>query len=242
MEQVKDRIKIAICDSDQAMNEAVVKQLKRTLQMMGIIDCKPDIYHCGTNLLKSEKEYHVVLLDVKMPEIDGFDVAQCLNERKRSPFMIFLTTYKELIPKGYHVGAYRFLMKPIVEEDFNEAISSAINELMSAEIMSINSDGKLIVLYLNEIVHIEALGHGCCIHTEDSHFLVKEPLKYWTAYLPGHLFVETHKSHLVSLEHVKEVHAKAVYLKTSKKVDLAARRVKQVKDSVYRFIRFKEIK
>src|ERR1700722_11970247 len=67
-----------------------------------------------------EDDFAAVLLDVKMPEMDGFQTAELIRARKRSRHtpILFLTGYKseEHLFRGYDLGAVDFLFKPIVPE------------------------------------------------------------------------------------------------------------------------------
>ena len=76
----------------------------------------------GTQALRHllEDDFAAVLLDVKMPEMDGFQTAEMIRARKRSRHtpILFLTGYKsdEQLFRGYDLGAVDFLFKPIVPE------------------------------------------------------------------------------------------------------------------------------
>src|SRR6267143_1634089 len=67
-----------------------------------------------------EDDFAAILLDVKMPEMDGFQTAELIRSRKRSRNtpILFLTAYKsdEHLFRGYHIGAVDYLSKPIVPE------------------------------------------------------------------------------------------------------------------------------
>ncbi len=77
----------------------------------------------GTEALRHllEDDFAAILLDVKMPEMDGFQTAELIRARKRSRHtpILFLTGYKsdEHLFRGYDLGAVDFLFKPIVPED-----------------------------------------------------------------------------------------------------------------------------
>ncbi len=76
----------------------------------------------GTEALRYllDNDFAVILLDVKMPEMDGFQTAELIRGRKRSRNtpILFLTAYKsdEHLFRGYYLGAVDFLFKPIVPE------------------------------------------------------------------------------------------------------------------------------
>lgn len=67
-----------------------------------------------------EDDFAAILLDVRMPELDGFETAQLIRSRPRSRQtpILFLTGYRneEHLFRGYDLGAVDFLFKPIVPE------------------------------------------------------------------------------------------------------------------------------
>lgn len=74
-----------------------------------------------------EDDFAAILLDVKMPEMDGFQTAELIRSRKRSRDIpiLFLTGYKsdEHLFRGYDLGAVDFLFKPIVPEILRSKVS-----------------------------------------------------------------------------------------------------------------------
>src|SRR5580698_6502909 len=78
--------------------------------------------HSGKEALRYllEDDYAAILLDVRMPEMDGFETAELIRSRPRSKRIpiLFLTGYRneEHLFRGYDLGAVDFLFKPIVPE------------------------------------------------------------------------------------------------------------------------------
>src|SRR3954471_15695215 len=77
--------------------------------------------HSGKEALRCllQDEFAAILLDVRMPEMDGFETAQLIRARSRSRStpILFLTAYSdEHLFRGYGLGAVDFLYKPIIPE------------------------------------------------------------------------------------------------------------------------------
>jgi PAS domain S-box-containing protein len=110
-----DRVKILLVD-DSPEN---LISLEAALEILG-----QDLVlaQSGMQALRHmlENDFAAVLLDVKMPEMDGFQTAELIRARKRSRHtpILFLTGYKsdEQLFRGYDLGAVDFLFKPIVPE------------------------------------------------------------------------------------------------------------------------------
>ncbi len=118
----QDRVKILLVD-DSAENlislEAALDGLGQELVMA----------QSGMEALRHllEDDFAAILLDVKMPEMDGFQTAELIRSRRRSRHtpILFLTAYKsdEHLFRGYDMGAVDFLFKPIVPEILRSKVS-----------------------------------------------------------------------------------------------------------------------
>src|SRR6202453_554444 len=140
--QAQHRVKILLVD-DSAENlvslEAALDGLGQELVLA----------QSGTEALRHllEDDFAAVLLDVKMPEMAGFQTAELIRARKRSRHtpILFLTGYKseEHLFRGYDLGAVDFLFKPIVPEVLRSKVAvfvalsrSAQRQRMQAEILA----------------------------------------------------------------------------------------------------------
>src|SRR5580692_4166288 len=74
-----------------------------------------------------EQDFAAIILDVKMPDMDGFQTAEMIRSRRRSRHtpILFLTGYKsdEHLFRGYDLGAVDFLFKPVVPEILRSKVS-----------------------------------------------------------------------------------------------------------------------
>jgi signal transduction histidine kinase len=78
--------------------------------------------------LALRNDFAVILLDVRMPGIDGFETARLIRSRERSRLtpIIFLTAAADEMTsmfRGYEVGAVDYLMKPVVPEILKSKVS-----------------------------------------------------------------------------------------------------------------------
>src|ERR1700704_6459397 len=85
-----------------------------------------------------EDDFAAILLDVKMPEMDGFETASLIRARKRSQHtpILFLTAFKneEHLFRGYDLGAVDFLFKPIVPEILQSKVAVFVELSRSAQV------------------------------------------------------------------------------------------------------------
>jgi CheY-like chemotaxis protein len=86
-----------------------------------------------------EDNFAAILLDVKMPDMDGFETAELIRSRPRSRYtpILFLTGYKneEHLFRGYDLGAVDFLFKPIVPEVLRSKVAVFVELSRKAELL-----------------------------------------------------------------------------------------------------------
>lgn len=109
------RVKLLLVDDDRdnlLALQAVLDPLHQELMLA----------ESGTDALRLclDNDFAAILLDVRMPGLDGFETAELIRARKRSRQtpILFLTAYRsdEQLFRGYDMGAVDFLFKPIVPE------------------------------------------------------------------------------------------------------------------------------
>src|SRR5688572_4393712 len=112
---VAERVKLLVVDDDRdnlLAFQAILEPLKQELMLA----------ETGTEALRLclDHNFAAILLDVRMPDMDGFETAEMIRSRKRSKHtpILFLTAYRsdEQLFRGYDLGAVDFLFKPIVPE------------------------------------------------------------------------------------------------------------------------------
>ena len=121
---------------------------------------------------------HVLLLDIRMPGMDGIEAAGHLARLEAPPAVIFTTAYDEHALQAFQTGAVAYLLKPIRQEKLAQALHSAqrLNRVQ-LEALHASADAR---------THISARVHGD-IHlvpvAEVRYFLAEH--KYVTVGYPG---------------------------------------------------------
>ncbi len=96
-----------------------------------------DLARDGAQALKMirEKEYGATLLDLMMPEVDGFQVLEELNRLENRPVAIVLTAYAtiEKAVKATRLGAFDFITKPFKNDEILLAIKNALEHRRLSE-------------------------------------------------------------------------------------------------------------
>src|SRR5262249_24089858 len=131
---IPDRTKILLVDD----SEENLISLEAALDGLGQ---ELVLAHSGMEALRHllDDDFAAILLDVKMPEMDGFQTAELIRSRKRSRDVpiLFLTAYKsdEHLFRGYDLGAVDFLFKPIVPEILRSKVNVFVELSRNASLL-----------------------------------------------------------------------------------------------------------
>ena len=149
----------------------------------------------------------LVFLDIQMPDKDGFQLLEMLDE---VPITIFTTAFDEYAIKSFEYNALDYLLKPI---DAKELIA-AVNKLSQQPIVNQkpNTHKKValptaqgyVLSSPEEIIRCQADGAYTRVLYTDKSLLVSRNIGYVEKLLSPHHFFRVHKSHLVNLQHVVE--------------------------------------
>lgn len=173
--------KIVILDDEQHAVEAL-ELLLRDHKEVEIIGTFTRSQEAINFILNHPAE--ILLLDIQMPVIDGFEVVEILRKHDLKPFVIFTTVFEEYAIKAIRYAAFDYLLKPVSLDDFNEALNrlkisqtsqngSKIELLLS----KLNQNKKLrfytrtgfIVINSNDIIYCEADRNYTIIHMPHDH-------------------------------------------------------------------------
>jgi two-component system response regulator AlgR len=163
--------------------------------------------------LLGEVEADVVLLDIRMPEMDGLEVAQHLLKLEEPPAVIFTTAYNDYALKAFELHAIDYLVKPIRLRRLHDALTRAraitplrldVLQQISPEArthLSVQERGRVVLVPVKDVVYLRAELKYVTIRTAQREYLIEEPLLRLEQEFADR-FVRIHRSCLVAREHV----------------------------------------
>ncbi len=225
---MEDTIKIALCDDEEMVENYFKKLLKNYMEQKNLAY---EFYY-----YKTGKQFSIVFLDVEMPEINGFQIAEILRKKKLEIEIIYLTNHGEMARQAFKVRALRYLQKPCKKEEWIEALEAALYEISKQNIVKIKArDESICFIEIEKIEYIESLGDDTCIYCLGNKYIIsKNNLKYWEEQLKDDFF-RCHKSYLVNLGAVKSCINKKFILESGKQVPISYRKKKAAELAIIQY-------
>jgi len=163
-----------------------------------------------------ETRVDLIFLDLHMPEMQGFDFLETLIA---PPSVIVTTAYEEHALKGYELNVVDYLLKPITEARFIQAVQkvepvggpeSSRTEEAARTIVVIKGDRAYHRVPLAKIDHVEAFRNACLVHMGSETMLTPRKISDLEQAWKPLGFIRVHKSFLVPLDQIASVAAKTL--------------------------------
>jgi len=167
-------------------------------------------------LSSSMRNPDIVLLDIRMPEMDGLETAFHLSQMKHPPAIIFTTAFSEHALAAFAASAVDYLLKPIRREHLEEALGKAqkINRAQLQELgkqeeakrsrshISAYMGGNLQLIPSENIYYFQAEQKYVSVRHSDGTLLIDDSLKSLEEEY-GERFLRIHRNSLVALKYVE---------------------------------------
>jgi two-component system LytT family response regulator len=221
------KIRTVIVDDEPLARRGIRSQLSEEKDFEIVSECRNGLEAVETI---AEESPDLVFLDVQMPELDGFGVLEAVGAKKM-PAVIFVTAYDKYALQAFDVHALDYLLKPIDPDRFTQALERAraqldrtsiqdlsqrlqglLNDLKGsrrtkyADRLVIKSAGRISFLRVADIDWIEAADNYVRLHVGPDQHLLRETLSSLDRRLDPDRFVRIHRSRIVNIQRVKELH------------------------------------
>jgi DNA-binding LytR/AlgR family response regulator len=157
----------------------------------------------------------VVFCDIKMPGLDGLDLARVLARFSQRPQVVFVTAYDRHAIEAFDLRATDYVMKPVRAERLSEAVRRVVESAgpvpdpaaarTEDETIAVELGGVTRFVQRSQVRYVEAHGDYARLHTANSSHLVRIPLTTLEERWADAGFVRIHRSTLVALPHVDEI-------------------------------------
>jgi two-component system LytT family response regulator len=220
-------MRIAIVD-DEAHARAAIRILLASQPDVDIVaECRS-----GVEALEVLRwmDVDLLLLDVQMPEMDGFDVIRALGPGNAPP-TVFITAYDEYAIRAFEIGVVDYVLKPFDESRFLAAFNRARARIAETKTLGwalqlvaampqlaadraspaplsrlpVSVGHEVVFVDFDDIDWIQAADQYVLVHVGEKEYLLRESLQRLAVRLPAERFAQIHRCHIVNVAKVRAI-------------------------------------
>jgi two-component system LytT family response regulator len=223
-ERTAVRIRTLIADDEPLARERLRALLARHADIDIIGECSN-----GADAIEAIGELRpdLVLLDVEMPQVDGFGVLEALDA-DTLPAVVFISAHDQYAVKAFEAHALDYVLKPFDEARIDRALHrvrdrvshppgtrhidprlvSLLEELRDrrrSDRLVVKTGGRVVFLRTEDIDWVEASGNYVRLHVGGDAHLLRESMKNMERRLDPSTFVRIHRSAIVNVDRIREL-------------------------------------
>ncbi len=205
-------MQVLIIDDEQLARDLMVKYLEDRSEV--------DITEASNGFeglkLMNANRYDVVLLDIQMPKLTGFEMLELIDN---PPSIIFCTAYDEYAIKAFEKNAIDYLLKPFSKQRLLAALDKAANadpsnaqETLSNGLLQeqlnriVVKNGKTIdIIPVDDICYLQSQDDYVEIHANGKKYLKQQRLKFYESALNSDVFVRVHRQFILNVTEIKKM-------------------------------------
>jgi two-component system LytT family response regulator len=212
-------LRIVIVDDEPPARARLRRLLKAHDDVAVVAECGDGA--TAVQVIEAESP-DLVLLDVQMPELDGFEVLRTLDVPKL-PEIIFITAFDKYAVRAFEVHALDYVVKPVEQDRFDRALVRARQHLSEQREgiagllrdlarerayltrLPVRSEGRIKVIDLAEVDWLGAADNYVTIHAGSREYLVRDTIAAVERQLDPAQFVRVHRSTIVRIDRIAEL-------------------------------------
>lgn len=207
-------------------------------QSVSITEYSDSVYL--SSVIDAGDSHDVFFLDVEMPKVDGFQLADKIRNKLPAAIIVFLTSHSELAPDGYKFRALRYVSKLVLSQKLPEALEAVQKEFSALE------SGYLVVPHYtdalripyNEILYVQHILRSSQIYTLRQG-VIKDNRGLKTIYsvIGDKRFIYIDRSTFVNIDFIRELKGNEIILRTGESLAISRPMLANVKETIVRMWR-----
>lgn len=226
-------IRVGICDDEQVFRD-VLRNLTEAYMEELNIEYQIEEYESGIEVLESEEQINILLLDIEMDEISGIDLKDML-QRNPDIRILFVSSHTEDMSLAFGKNVYGFLEKPVEEEYFRKYMGRMVEDSEEKECVLIKTVNGDVVVEIEEIMYCKADDKYSCVKTLEKEYFCETGLKQLEGELKEKYFYRCHRSYLVNLRSIVITNT-GIRLRNGESIPIARKKKKELQEKYRDYI------
>ncbi|MBD5510771.1 MAG: response regulator transcription factor [Lachnospiraceae bacterium] len=233
---MKGIFQVGICDDKQEDLRLIEKAVRDSAKRIGIsIPIKCFLFQDGEKMYEEmgKERFDLVLLDIEMPGMNGFQLAKRISMDRRTPCLIFISVHESFVFDAQTFMPLWFVRKSMLEKDMYKALQKYV-ELTTFKKACYELKGGSV--YIRDIVYIECSGHLLTIQMADGKVIKQYgSLRVMEEELSKHHFLRIHKSYLVNPRYIEDIGRQEIRLTDGTMLEMGRDRRKALLQAIYKY-------
>jgi two-component system, LytTR family, response regulator LytT len=212
---MSDGLSLLAVDDERPALEDLVRML-RASPLVARVDGAASASEALVALGGGGATYDGLFLDVRMPGLDGLELARVLRRFERPPGIVFVTAFDDAAVDAFELAALDYLVKPVSRQRLDEAIervhraagaTPAGDEGLDADVLPVDTlrGGGTRLLARSSILYLQAHGDYVRVASDEGRYLLRARMAELEARWSSHGFARVHRGYLVNLRRAVEV-------------------------------------
>ncbi|NLI52949.1 MAG: response regulator transcription factor [Clostridiales bacterium] len=230
--------KIAVCDDNPDMLARLSEDLRLLSERRKFAEPLEIMsFASGSALLDAVAHgdrFHIILLDILMPLMDGMETAAEIRRYDKSVKIIFLTTSTRFALESYDVKAYGYLIKGGPQEKLYALLNEAIAETSEAlgAYTLLKTKTGLEKFFFHSIEYVEILGKVITLHLNngEAHEMYGSLSQIEPVFAAQVRFIKPHRSFLVNMDYIRRLHNNEIFMVSGCRIPVAKASYGEIKE------------
>ncbi len=231
-------LNIAVIDDEDMYIDRICKITEKCMDRMSM-DYEIHVYKSGKDILgdlKRGRYFDLYLLDMKLPDVDGLEVAKQIRRVFSEPILIYISHFRECAIDGYEVNAYRYIVKTELEEKLPQAyltMGEALRKRKKYERFYMAEHyGKRSKIFYRDIYYLKKDKKYVIIVHKDGEMPVRMSLTELVEKLRGEEFLVIERGFAVNLDHVISLKDNMVRIGNGENLPVSRSKWNHVRDAI----------
>ncbi|MCD7839673.1 MAG: LytTR family DNA-binding domain-containing protein [Erysipelotrichaceae bacterium] len=232
-------MKIAVCDDNINDLKYIGIAVKKAFQANSIM-CELNSYTSAKQLLadNANQPFDAIFLDLDMPEINGMEAAERINEIGTVTEIIFVTNHDELVYEAFKFRAIGFIRKKFLDKEINEIIKVLIDDInLKQHYLIFFDSGSEKKCCVNDVIYMQSDDHYVDIITNNKKITVRTSLNDIEKKYSQYGFIRIHSRYLVNYRYIFSIEKNAVILDNNCQLSLSRSKITSTKEAFQFFSR-----
>lgn len=233
-------IEIGICDDNKVILENIKYEILLKSNKIGR-DVKITTFSEGKKMLdilnKNNKIFDLIFLDIDMPNIDGFKIAEYIRRYNNKMIIIFITSMDNLVYDSFKYSPLRFIRKNSLNGELDEGLLAAFKQIDKINNYYVfkTYEGVLKIV-IEDVIYIESIMRKIYINTSNNKYqLIGYKFNALVNTFQNNNFVMIHRTLVVNMKYIFSIESNEVILDSGKKLNLSRYRSREVRQAFAKF-------